>query len=378
MNQMHKTTYKYRIYPTKHQVSLFNQTLDECRYLYNHFLEERKYLYEEYETSIGLYDQIKTLPVMKINRPSLADVHSQVLQNVAVRVDLAFKAFFQRVKRGEKEAGYPRFKGAGWYDSFTFPQVGYAIKDNSIELSKIGIIKAIIHRPVIGKVKTCNIRRVNHDKWYVTFTAEVEDTQLCESKERIGIDVGIEKFATLSNGDKIANPKFFRHDEHDLARVNRKFSKTKIGSKERIKRRKVLNKIYERISNRRSDFAHQESRKIINKYGIICVEDLEINTMVHNHCLAKSISDVAWGQFLNYLSYKAENAGRKCVKVNPAYTSQTCSKCGHRQPITLSDRVFNCPCCGIKLDRDHNASLNILALGLESLGIQSLKAVCFS
>jgi len=374
---MHKTTFKYRIYPTKKQVHLFNQTLEECRYLYNHFLGERKYLYEEYATSIGLYDQIKALPVMKINRQSLAGVHSQVLQNVAVRVDLAFKAFFKRVKSGEKEVGYPRFKGMG-YDSFTFPQVGYSIKDNTIVLSKVGEVKAIIHKPIVGKIKTCNIRRVNQDKWYVTFSAEVEDTTLPESQERIGVDVGIEKFAMFSNGDKIINPKFFRRDEHDLARVNRKFSKTKIGSKERSNQRKVLNKIYERISNRRSNFTHQESRKIVNKYGIIAVEDLSINKMVHNHCLAKSISDVAWGQFFNYLSYKAENAGRKFVKVNPAYTSQTCSKCGHRQTLTLSDRVFNCPCCNLSIDRDHNASLNILALGLESLGIQSLEAVCFS
>jgi putative transposase len=375
---MHKTTYKYRIYPTKHQVSLFNQTLNECRWLYNHFLEERKYLHEEYVTSIGLYDQIKALPKMKINRPALSSVHSQVLQNVAVRVDLAFKAFYRRVKAHEKEVGYPRFKGIGWYDSFTFPQVGYSIGDNSIELSKIGKIKAIIHTPVIGKIKTCNIRRSNLDKWYVTFTAEVEDNLLPECNKAVGIDVGIKKFAMLSNGDEITNPKFFRRDEHDLARANRKHSKSKVGSKERTKRRKTLNKIHERISNRRSNFAHQESRKIVNQYGIICVEDLEINKMVHNHCIAKSISDVSWGQFLNYLSYKAENAGRKFVKVNPAYTSQTCSKCGHRQTLTLSDRVFNCPCCGLHIDRDLNSSHNILALGLDSLGIQPLEAVCFS
>jgi putative transposase len=371
---MHKTTFKYRIYPTKKQVTLFNQTLNECRWLYNHFLEERKYLFEEYETSIGLYDQIKALPILKVKRKTLDIVHSQVLQNVSVRVDLAFKAFFQRIKRREKEVGYPRFKGEGWYDSFTYPQTGYTIKDSTINLSKIGEVKANIHRPIVGKPKTCCIRCSNN-KWYVTFSCEAEDTPLPESKEAIGIDVGLKSFVVMSNGEKIDNPKFFRRDEHDLARANRKHSKAKLGSKERAKRRKVINKIHERIKNRRSDFAQQQSRKIVNKYGIICVEDLEINKMVHNHCLAKSISDVAWGQFLEYVSYKAENAGRKFVKVNPAYTTQTCSRCGHRQKLTLSDRVFNCPCCGLAIDRDHNASLNILALGLESLGIQSLEAV---
>lgn len=376
--QMHKNTFKYRIYPTKKQVSLFNQTLNECRWLYNHFLEERKYLFEEYETSIGLYDQIKALPVMKINRQSLQIVHSQVLQNVAVRVDLAFKAFFQRFKHGEKEVGYPRFKGIGQYDSFTYPQVGYSVKDGVINLSKIGKVKAKLHRELIGKVKTCNIRRTRTGKWYATFSCEIEDIILPENKSQIGIDVGIQSFATLSNGDKIDNPKFFKTDEKELAKVQRKASKFKKGTLERIKCNKAVAHIHERITNRRSDFAHQQSRKIVNQYGVICVEDLSINEMKHEHCMAKNISDVAWGQFLNYLSYKAENAGRKLVKVNPAYTSQTCSKCGHREKLTLNERIFNCPCCGIQLDRDHNASLNILALGLESIGIQSVEAVCFS
>jgi putative transposase len=354
-----------------------SNTLSECHWLYNHFLEERKYLWEEYSTSIGLYDQTRILPVLKVNRPSLADVHSQVLQNVAVRVDLAFKAFFRRVKSGEK-VGYPRFRGEGWYDSFTYPQVGYSIQNKTIILSKIGVVKTVIHRPIQGKVKTCCIRRNSIGKWFVTFSCEIEDTPLPEVKEAIGIDVGLESFATLSSGDKIANPRFFRVDEKALAKAQRKMSKCEKDNPKRIKYKRVVGHIHERITNRRRDFAHQESRKIVNKFGVIAVEDLSINCMVHNHCLAKSISDVAWGQFIRYLSYKAENAGRKYIAVNPSYTSQDCSKCGHRQLIALSERIFNCPCCNFSIDRDHNASLNILRLGLQSLGIQSVEAACFS
>lgn len=365
---MHKVTYQYRIYPSKHQATTMNKTLDECRWLYNHFLEERKYLWEEYTQSLGLYDQTKALPILKVNRPSLADVHSQVLQNVAVRIDLAFKAFFRRVKSGEK-VGYPRFKGEGWYDSFTYPQGGYTVQTKTITLSKIGMVKAVIHRPVEGKIKTCCIRRTTIGKWFATLSCEIEDSPLPEVKEAVGIDVGLESFAALSTGEKIDNPRFLRTDEKALAKAQRRMSKCEKTTIARIKAKRVVRHIHERITNRRKDFAHQESRKIVNRFGVIAVEDLSINRMVHNHCLAKSISDVAWGQFIAYISYKAENAGRKYIAVNPSYTSQDCSRCGHRQSVILSDRIFSCPCCNLTIDRDHNASLNILAIGLDSLGL---------
>jgi putative transposase len=344
------------------------KTLDECRWLYNHFLEERKNLWEQKQKSISMYDQIKSLPTLKKERLSLSLVHSQVLQNVAVRIDLAFKAFFRRVKAGEKP-GYPRFRGYGWYDSFTYPQSGFSINGNKITLSKIGTAKAIIHRPLNATAKTCTIKRTATRKWFVSFACEVEDTPLSESQEAVGIDVGLESFATLSIGDHIANPRFFRMDEKSLAKAQCKMSKFEKGTPKRRKARKVVSHIHERIANRRSDFAHQLSRKIVNQYGIIAVEDLNINRMVHNLCLAKSISDVAWGQFAAYLAYKAENAGRKYIAVNPSYTSQDCSRCGHRQKIPLSTRTFDCPCCNLSINRDHNASLNILSIGLDALGI---------
>lgn len=368
--------FKYRIYPTKKQIHIMNQWLEECRWLYNHLLEERKTSWENDKTSLSLYSQQAKFLSLKEQRPSLASVHSQVLQNVAVRVDLAFKAFFRRVKAGEKP-GYPRFRGKGRYDSFTFPQSGFSLDGNTLRLSKIGNVKVVLHRPIEGSIKTCTIKRSSTGKWYVIFSCEWEPTFLPENTEAVGIDVGLHSFATLSDGKHIENPKFFRKEEKELAKVQRKLSKTKKGTPERKKRRKVVARVHERIAWRRQDFIHQHSRKIVDRYGVVAVEDLHVNRMVHNHCLAKSISDAAWSGFFQLLAYKAACAGRQFVAVNPAYTSQDCSTCGHRQKMPLSERVFKCPCCGMELDRDHNAALNILRLGLQSLGL-SLEAPGFS
>lgn len=343
-------------------------TLEECRWLYNHFLEQRKNLWERDQQPISLYEQERALPKLKQERPSLNTVHSQVFQNVAVRIDLAFKAFFRRTKAGETP-GYPRFRGANRYDSFTYPQGGFSFVDGRLRLSKIGNIKIKLHRPIVGDIKTLTISRSATNKWYACFSCEFETIVLPEANERVGIDVGLASFATLSTGEQVANPRFFRTDEKALAKAQRKMCKFKKGTMERVKPKKVVSHIHERITNRRYDFSHKLSRSIVNRFGVIAIEDLSINRMVHNHCLAKSITDAAWGQFTASLAYKAENAGRQFVAVNPAYTSQDCSKCGHRQSTPLSEREFHCPCCGLILNRDHNASLNILAIGLDSLGL---------
>jgi len=361
-------TFKYRIYPTKKQIRIMNQWLEECRWRFNHFLAERKEAWEKEQRSINYHSQATSLPALKEQRPSLANVHSQVLQNVAVRIDLAFKAFFRRVKAGEKP-GYPRFRGKGRYDSFTFPQSGFILDGNILRLSKIGNVKVVLHRPVEGQIKTCTIKRSSTGKWYVMFSCEWEPVPLAENSQAVGIDVGLYSFATLSTGEQIKNPKFFRQEEKALAKAQRKLSKTERGTPERKKYRKVVARIHERIAWKRQDFIHQHSRRIVNRFGIIAVEDIHVNRMVHNHCLAKSISDAAWSEFFQLLAYKAAWAGRQFVAVNPAYTSQTCSSCGHRQKMPLSERVFKCPCCGLELDRDHNAAVNILGLGLQSLGI---------
>lgn len=364
---MHKQTFQYRLYPTPAQANTMQATLDECRWLYNRLLEERKMAWDETETNLTYYDQQNRLPILKAERPSLSAVHSQVLQNVAVRIDLAFKAFFRRVKVGEAP-GYPRFRGAGWYDSFCYPQSGHKLDGSCVALSKIGHVKAVIHRPLEGKVKTCCIKRTSTGKWFATFSCEVGDAPLPASESAIGIDVGLTAFATMSDGDEIANPRFFRTDEKALAKAQRRLAKEEKGTPARRKRRKPVARIHERIAHRRKDFAHQHSRRVVSQHGTIAVEDLSVNRMVHNHCLAKSISDAAWSAFMGMMAYKAANAGRRFILVNPAYTSQDCSRCGHRQKMPLSERVYQCPCCHLVLSRDVNAARNILALGLQGIG----------
>ncbi len=368
--------FQYRIYPTKKQVHKLNETLEECRWLYNHLLEKRKETYEQEGISLSLYQQQETFSILKQERPPLKEVHSQVLQNVAVRVDLAMQAFFRRCKEHAENPGFPRFKGYGRYDSFTFPQSGFSIThDNRVVLSKIGALKMVYHRPIKGKIKTCTIQRSSTGKWYVSFSVECEPVRLPDTPEQVGIDVGLKTFATLSTAEEIANPRFFRKEEKALAKVQRKHSKLSKGTPERRKHRKVVARVHERIAWRRENFTHQESRQIVDRFGVICVEDLQVNRMTHNHCLAKSIADASWSAFFSQLAAKAEEAGRKFVKVNPAYTSQTCNRCGHRQKMPLDVRIFNCPCCLIELDRDLNAAINIRAVGLHSLGL-SVEAPC--
>jgi putative transposase len=358
--------FQYRIYPNKKQLHRLSETLEECRWLYNHLLETRKAAYDERGEGLSLYQQQDTFGRLKQVRPTLKSVHSQVLQNVAVRVDLAFKAFFRRVREHATDPGYPRFKGRDRYDSFTFSQSGFSIThDERVVISKVGAIKMVYHRPVRGKIKTLTIHRSSTGKWYACFSVECEPLRLPERTEQVGIDVGLKTFATLSTGEEIANPRFFRKEEQALAKVQRKLSSLAKDTPERHKHRKAVARVHERIAWRRDNFTHQQSRCIVDRWGIIAVEDVTVNRMLHHHCLAKSIADASWSAFFAQLSAKAEEAGRQFVKVNPAYTSQTCSQCGHRQKMPLAVRIFACPCCHVHLDRDLNAAKNILALGLQ-------------
>jgi putative transposase len=361
-----RKVYKFRLKPSFYQRTLFNNTLELCRWVYNETLATRKNAWEQKKKLVSLYGTNKLLTGWKKDRPELSKVYSQVLQNVQERVDLAFKAFFRRVKTGDKP-GYPRFRCYGRYDSFTFKQHGFSLVDNGLLLSKIGVVKIILHRPIEGKIKTLNISRDAVGNWYASFSCEVEFVPLPENKKAVGIDVGLESFATLSTGEKIDNPRFFRRDENELAKTQRKLSKAEKGTPEWAKRRLAVCHIHQRISNRRKDFAHKFARQLVNEYGIIALEKLNGKGMLQNHCLAKSISDVAWNQFAQFVQYKAEWAGRECVLVDPRNTSKTCSRCGTLVEKDLSVRVHDCPVCGLILNRDENAAINILALGLQRL-----------
>lgn len=360
-------TFKYRLQPSKSQRTRFMQTLELCRWVYNETLATRKNTWEQERKTLSLYDTNKLLTGWKHQHPQLKDVYAQVLQNVQERVDLAFRAFFRRVKASEKP-GYPRFRGYGWYDSFTFKQGGFKLLDNRLFLSKIGPVKIIPHRPIEGRIKTLTVQRDAIGNWYTCFACEVKAEPLPYNYQAVGIDVGLESFATLSNGMKVENPRFFRRDEKEFVKAQRRLSKAEKGTPERMKRRKAVQHIHKRIANRRKNFAHKLSGELVDSFGLIAFEKLNGKTMLQNHCLAKSISDAAWNQLIQYTMYKAENAGRVVVLVDPRNTSKRCSCCGTLVEKSLSVRVHACPVCGFLIDRDENAAHNILRLGLESLG----------
>jgi putative transposase len=211
--------YKYRVFPTKGQQRLLNQMLEECRWLYNRTLGYRKDAWEQEERNADWYETKRLIPVYKKTvRPTLSKVYSQVLHNVTERVDLAFKAFFRRLKNGE-EPGYPRFKGYGRYDSMIYAQSGFKIDGEWLDLSKVGRLWMVLHRPIEGKIKTLSVRRSSTNKWYVCFSCEIESQYESPTGSVVGIDVGLEAFATLSTGEQIANPRFFRTEEKKLASI---------------------------------------------------------------------------------------------------------------------------------------------------------------
>ncbi len=411
MGETSALSVKCRLYPTKAQTHQLNETLEVCRQVYNSFLHWRSFSYDTEQKSVGRYEQEAALTHWKKTHPELAEVHAHLLQNVAHRVDLAFRAFFRRVKKNDGKAaetpavgrlhpvrnGYPRRKGVGQYDSFCFKQWknGVQFKNGNLWLSKIGEIKCNVHRPLVGEAKTCCLRRVN-GKWFACITCETEAEVLPPSEEVIGIDVGIKTFAALyavnvitgvSDGTFVENPKFFRTEEAALAKAQRKLAKHKRGTKnqsevkEREKAKKVVARVHERVGNRRHNFTHQTARKLVNQYAMIAVEKLSVKNMSKAPApkqdsetgeylpngasqkagLNKSILDAAWSQFRNILTNKAESAGREIVAVRPAYTSQRCSGCGYMAPKTLKERWHLCPMCGRSLDRDTNAAVNILA-----------------
>lgn len=369
-------TFKYRLFPTSAQRTKLERVLEICRWVYNDTLGIRKDTYEQTGKGLSLYDTNKLLTEWKADKPALKEVHSQVLQNVQERVDLAYQAFFRRVKLGE-EPGFPRFKGKGIYDSFTFKQSGFKLDGEKLFISKVGDVSVKLHRPLCAEIKTLTVQRDAVGNWYACFSCECPTNPLEPTAKSVGVDLGLTTFAYLSDGEKIERQRWMKQDAADIARLQRKKERFPKGSPERRKVIRALNHAYQRATNRRKNFAHQASRKLVNEYQFIAFEKLDIQGMQSNgnKRINRSIADVAWGQFVQYTIYKAESAGRLVVQVNPKGTSQMCSGCHAIVPKDLSVRIHDCPHCGLKLNRDHNAAINILARGLSSLSASSLAAI---
>src|SRR5712692_5025686 len=401
--------YKYRLYPNKKQAEKLQWTVDRARELYNAAIQERRDAYEirvkrhpnshdeatrkqlTQEHALNYNQQATQLPEMKELRPEYNDIHSQVLQDVLRRVDKAYKAFFRRIREG-KTPGYPRFHGYGRYESFTFPQSGFSLTaDNRVCLSKIGSFKVKFPqgkkaRPPVGEMKTCTIKReANH--WYVIFTCAVEQEVVYHPREEaIGIDLGLLHFATLSDGSTIENPRHLRQVENKLKKLQEALSGKRRGSKRGRKAAQQVGKAHLHIRHQRRDFHHKEARKLVTTYQTIVFEKLAPSNMskrpkpkqdeatgqyLPNRASAKaglnkSILDAGWGQFQQICVNKAECAGSRILFVSPKYTSQICSGCGTIVQKDLEERWHECS-CGCSLDRDHNAALNILRLGLQAL-----------
>ena len=363
--------FKYRLYPNKRTEKKLLETLEICRLVYNKILETKKTVYETDKKSLSKFACNDLIAKWKEDDLILSGVHSQVLQNVSDRISKAFDGFFRRVKAGEKEVGYPRFKSYGRYDSFTFPQSGFEIKadkrKNVLRLSKIGDVRIVYHRQIEGVVKTCNIRKSSSGKWYATFSCELPDVEIKQIVENpIGVDRGLNQLVALSNGDSVSAPRFYRKSEQDLDRLNQKLSACGKGTPERKEAKKRLSLLHEKIANKRSDFNHHVSKQLARNFDFITFEDLSVSQMAKNHRFAKSIYDAAWTQLVQYTTYKAVEAGGGVVLVDPRYTSQICSSCGVKEKKTLNERWHECD-CGLSIDRDHNAAINILRLGLQSL-----------
>jgi len=370
-----KKSFLYRAKISKATESNCILWLDTCRKLYNLALEQRINIYKQYGKSITGYDQSKQLVGLKKSFTEFKLINAQCLQGVVERLDKAYQNFFRRVKKGEKP-GFPRFKSKDRYDSFTLKQNGWKIDGRYLIVKNIGKFKLFLSRPIEGKIKTVTIRRSRTNKWFVAFSCDnVPKRDFAATTKEVGIDVGIKSFCVDSDATQIQNPKFMKKALKKLRLKQRLLSRKKRGSKRRYKAKYTVAQCHEKIVNQRKDFLHKTANYYIKHYDKIYIEKLNIKNMMRNHYLARSIADSSWNKFFEFLSYKAEEAGRAVIKVNPRGTSQICSQCGERVPKALSVRVHHCPFCNLSLDRDLNAALNILAVGQTAQSLSAQQSV---
>ena len=353
-------TFKYRLYPSKAQQRLLEQTLETCRRWYNACLEERKSAWDGESRNVGKYEQLAKVKEYRKANPYAAQIHSHILQVVVQDLDKAFQAFFRRVKAGETP-GYPRFKGYNRFDSFGLKEYGNGFKldGRRLRLTGIGRVRVRWHRPIEGNVKTIRIRR-QAGQWYACFACEVDEQPLTPAGQDVGVDVGIHHLLATSDHEIVDNPRWYQGEQHRLRILQRRVSRRKLGGTNRHKAVVALQRQHEHIANSRKDYLDKLANYLIVHYDRIAIEDLRIPGMVRNHHLSKSILDAGWGYLKQRLIDKAAEAGRQVYLVNPSYTSKTCCSCGAIfSKLTLADRWVDCS-CGLSMDRDVNAACNIL------------------
>ena len=361
-----RKTYKYRLFPTDVQAQALEAQLGEACRLYNAALQERRDAYQRCGLSLNYYDQANQLKGIR-SAGALDLANFSACQDILRRVEKTFTAFFRHVKTGQK-AGYPRFKSRRRFDSYTFPKYGDGCRrtGSRLYLQGVGHIKVKLHRPIDGAIKTVTVKRAC-GTWYACFSVEYAAEPLHVIDTRTGIDVGLTAFATLADGTTIDNPRYYKWAQAQLRLSQRRVARRKRGGKNRRKAVLLLQKAHAKIKNQRSDFQHKVARQLVNAYGVIAVEDLPIKGLASG-MLAKSINDAGWSGFIAKLAYKAEEAGRMLIQVDPCGTSQACL-CGAAVRKTLAQRWHQCPACGLSAARDHVSAQLILGLGLSLLGL---------
>ena len=364
--------YEYRLYPSRKQVDKLYSTFRLCSELYNLLLAEHEAAYEQAGVSLTRNDLNNLITNVKRQDARFKSVYSQVLQNQADRLSKAFSNFFRQCQ--EKKigasivAGYPRYKKL--VHSITYPQNNGAFKivGNKLEVSKIGRMPIVLHRPVPGVIKTMTLKRNRVGQWFAVFCCELEVPEKTHSGPTVGLDQGLKSFVVGSDGLVIDPPRFLRKSEKRLAKEQRKLSRREKGSNNYRKQRSKVARVHLKVANQRDDFLHKLSRELAERYSVIVVEDLKVENLRKNHSLAKSFSDAGLSTFISMLEHKVSETGAQPIKVEAAYTTQTCSRCGRvkegDEKLGLGDREYRCSACGLVIDRDLNASINIHRAGL--------------
>lgn len=367
---MSNIAYKFRIYPNKTQKEILAKTFGCCRFVYNHYLAIRIDRYKETGETLNYYACANDLKNLKTEYPWLKEVDSTALQSSVKDLDVAYQNFF-------KGKGFPKFKSKKVHRySFKSKCVNNNIQYNNrkIKIPKVGWLKTKNKLVPQGRIFNATVSQEPSGHYYVSLCCEVEFSYLEKSNKAIGLDLGIKDFCITSDGDKYVNPKYLNKSLKKLAKLQKELSRKTKGSSNRNKARIKVAKLQAHITNRRRDFTHKLSTKLIVESDIICIEDLQVKNMIKNHKLARNIADVSWSEFVRELEYKANWYGRTIIKIDMLYpSSQLCNCCGFKYSSTkdLSVRDWICPNCGDSHDRDVNAAKNILDEGLRMLELAS-------
>lgn len=356
-------TFKFRAYPTQEQQTILAKHFGAKRFVFNHFLNERKSLYIENKKTLNYYDNAKALTDLKKQEQYdwMKEVNSQTLQAALRDLDVAYNRFFN------KQARFPKFKSKRDKQSFRVPQfVKYESGFLAIPKFKKPI-KIKEDRPLTGKILFATISRKRTGKYFVSITVETEHVPYEKTDKQVGVDLGIKDLAICSDGTKHPNIKTTYKHQKKLAYQQRQLSKKVKGSNSRARQRVNVAKVHEKISNIRHNHLHQISSQIVRENQTICCESLAVVNMMKNHCLAKSIADVSWGELLRQLQYKSEWNEREFIQIDRFFpSSKTCNKCKFiNDGLSLDMREWVCPNCGCEIDRDVNAACNILEQGLK-------------